>query len=203
MQERNLKENLILKNGEYYYEGNLVLENGEYYLKGDLFISGGTLIMTNANLVVEGNLKVFPSFNEDGSIASPISAATIVDGGIYAKSISIFSNIVIKNGNICSFTNLDCENIYSANGDINVGGNANVFNVYCRNYLVDGTNSSYNIEADESVYIMDYSNNFNITAPDVFLGNGGDFNGLDITANNFEIGDRSHIKNCFFRHFLK
>ena len=41
MRERNLKENLILKNGEYYSEGNLVLENGEYYLKGNLFISGG------------------------------------------------------------------------------------------------------------------------------------------------------------------
>ena len=78
MRERNLKENLILKNGEYYSEGNLVLENGEYYLKGDLFISGGTLIMANANLVVEGDLKVFPSLNEDGSIASPISDATIV-----------------------------------------------------------------------------------------------------------------------------
>ncbi len=203
MQERNLKESLILKNGEYYSEGNLVLENGEYYLKGDLFICGGTLIMTNANLVVEGDLKVFPALIDDGSIASPVEDAVIVNGGVYAKSISIYSDIVIKNGNICTFSDLNCGTIYSSNGDINVGRNANVFNVYCKNYLVDGTNSSYNIEADESVYIMDYSSNFNITAPDVFLGYGADFNGGDITANNFEIGDGSHIKNCFYRHFLK
>ncbi len=200
MQERNLKENLILKNGEYYYEGNLVLENGEYYLKGDLFISGGTLIMTNANLVVEGDLKVFPALNEDGSIASPINAATIVNGSIYAKSISIFADIVIKNGNICSFSDLDCENIYSANGDINVGGNANVFNVYCRNYLVDGTNNSYNIEADESVYIMEYSKNLDITATEVFLGYGGDFNCGVITAQHFEFD--GHIINCLRRYLL-
>ncbi len=200
MQERNLKENLILKNGEYYYEGgNLVLENSEYYLKGDLLISGGTIIMTNSNLVVEGDLKVFPALNEDGSIASPISAATIVDGGIYAKSISIFADIVIRNGNVCTFGNLDCENIYSANGDINVGGNANVFNVYCRNYLVDGTNSSYNIEADESIYIMEYSDNFNINAPEVFLGYGADFNNGIIIAKKFDFG--GHVKNCLRRYF--
>ncbi len=201
MRERNLKENLILKNGEYYSEGNLVLENGEYYLKGNLFISGGTLIMTNANLVVEGDLKVFPSLNEDGSIDSPISAATIVNGSIYAKSISIFADIVIKDGNICTFSDLNCENIYSANGDINVGRNANVCNVYCKNYLVDGTNCSYNIEADESVYIMEYSKNLNITASEVFLGYGGDFNCGVITTKHFEFD--GHITNCLRRYFLQ
>lgn len=200
MRERNLKENLILKNGEYYSEGNLVLENGEYYLKGNLFINGGTLIMTNANLVVEGNLKAFPTLTEDGSIACQIDAATIVNGSVYAKSISILADIVIKDGNICSFSDLNCENIYCANGDINVGGNANVFNVYCRNYLVDGTNCSYTIEADESVYIMDYSKHFNITAPEVFLGYGGDFNYGVITAKNFDFD--GHVTNCLHRYFL-
>lgn len=172
--------------------GNLVIENEEHVVKGDLEIIGGTLIMTNANLVVEGNLTI-----RHGSKGFTVDASSIVNGSIYAKSISISSSIVIKNGNITTFADLNCGNIYSENGDINVGGNSDVCNVYCKNYLVDGNNDSFNIEADNIVCILGLSDNFNISAPEVFIGDDSDFNLSIITANYFE--STGHIYNCICR----
>lgn len=200
MQERNLKENpnLVFKDDVYYSEGDLVLENGEYYLKGNLQLIG-TLTLNNANLVVEGVLRILADYNV--SPISTIVSISISTGNIYAKSIVTYADIEIHGGNLTTFSDLSCCNIFS-DGDIYVGGNTDVFCVSCNNYLVDGKNDSLNINADKSVYIMDYCECMNITAPEVFLASGGNFNGGDITANYFEIGEGSHIKNCFYRHFL-
>lgn len=178
--------------------GNLVIENEERVVKGNLSIVGGTIIMTNANLVVEGDLTVFPECSNIDDIANlSIDSITIVNGGIYAKSISTLSDIVIKNGNITTFADLNCENIYSDGGDVNVGGDANVANVYCKNYLVDGNNDSYEIEADCSVYILGTSSNHNISAPEVFIGEDSYFYSFILTANYFETG--GHVINCLYR----
>lgn len=180
--------------------GNLVVENEDYIVKGNLSIIGGTITLINANLVVEGSLKVLPehfSLSNNVELYTPV---LVQNGGIYAKDLSVLEDIVITNGNICTFFDLDCYDIYST-GDINVGRNSNVGSVFCRNYLVDGCSDTFLIEAEKSVYIMEYSNNFGITAPEVFLGDGGDFNGCDITAKHFEFG--GHVTNCFYRHFMK
>lgn len=196
MQERNLKENpnLVFKDGVYYSEGNLVLENGDYYLKGDLSIIDGTFIMTNANLVVEGFLKIFLGYRVDSTPTVFISG-----GSIYAKSIETDTNIVITDGNLTTFSDLSCCNI-SSDGDIYVGGNADVSYVLCNNYLVDGENDSLDITAQKSVYIMGYCECTGITAPEVFLSDGGNFHYGNITTNHFEIGDGSHITSCIYRY---
>lgn len=192
MQERNLKEstNLIFQDNVYYSGGDLVLENANYYLKGNLKIDG-FLIMHNANLVVEGFLIVLSD------------CFYITNGSIYARSIKASCDIVIKGGgNLTTFADLYCFNIFS-DGNISVGGNSDVYNVYCMNYLIDGENYSLDINADKSVYIMEYSRSQSITAPDVLLASGGDFNGGNITAYNFEFGEGAHIQNCYRRYSLK
>lgn len=177
METRIITEDLIIGKEGYIFKGNL----GVY----------GTIIMNGGDLVVEGKLTVYSEDNREISI---------VDANIYAKSLSTNVDICIKNGNIITFKDLTCGNIYSDNGDVIVGGNTNVSDVYCRNYLVDGHNNSHTIEGTNNVYIMEFSSSFDIKAPEVFLGDGGNFNGGCITANHFEFD--GHIYNCLRRYFL-
>lgn len=198
MQERNLKENsnLIFRDGVYYSEGDLVLEDGEYYLKGNLQIIG-TLILNNANLVVEGFLEILGNYS-----ISPMSTTfsiSISNGNVYAKSITAYHYINIHGGNLTTFSDLLCIDIFS-DGDVYVGGNAETYDVSCNNYLVDGKNDSLHINAYKSVYIMGYCECMSITAPEVFLCDGGNLDGGNITANHFEFS--GHVANYFYQHFL-
>lgn len=170
--------------------GDLRIGKEGYIFKGFLYVNG-TIIMDGGELVVEGKLMVRSEDNREISI---------VDGGIYARSISTNLDICIKNGNIVTLKDLICGNIYSDNGDVVVGGDTSVKNVYCRNYLVDGCNYSHIIEGTDSVYVMGSSYSRDIKAPEVFLGDGGDFDGGCITAKHFEFD--GHIKNCLRRYLL-
>lgn len=183
-----MQERII--HGNSRIDGDLVIEGFNYIVKGDLTVEG-TVISKNGDLIVEGDLLVYSEYDEDISISC---------GSIYAKSITAWANINNLNGNICTLKDLNCWNIFCYKGDISVGGNAYVLDVFCRNYLVDGKNDSINIEAEKSVYIMEYSTNFSIKAPEVFLGGGGDFNCNPIITNHFEFD--GHVYNCARRYFL-
>lgn len=175
-----------------FIRGNLVIEGKDYIVKGSLDVEG-TIIIRDGNLVVGGDL-----------ISHSTKPISISNGNIYAKSLATLSNInissVYKNGSICTFNDLICSTIYANSHDIIVGGNANVSNVFCRNYLVDGDNHSLNIFASESTYILGYSNNHGITSPDVFLCEGAYFNGACIIADNFEFTPGKHIIYCYRRY---
>lgn len=175
-----------------FIRGDLLVENRDYIVKGDLNVVG-TIIIRNANLVVEGDI-----------ISHSTKPISISNGNIYAKSLTTLSDINIssnyRNGSICTFNDLSCSTIYANSHDIIVGGNANVANVYCRNYLIDGDNNSINLYASESVYILGYSNNYEIASPDVFLGEGAYFNGACIIADNFEFTPGKHISYCYRRY---
>lgn len=185
MQERFVHDDLVI-------DSDLMIKDFNYIVKGNLVVKG-TVIIYNGNLIVEGDLTIYSNHSRDIYVYS---------GSIYAKSIMVSKtpNISITDGNITTFKDLTCMNIQCYNGDICVGGNANIGNVSCRNYLVDGYNNSFVIKAEKSVYIMEYSNNSSITAPEVFLGGGGNFNGGSITSNHFEVD--GHIYNCLRRSRL-
>ena len=185
MQERIIHGDLVI-------EADLMIKDFNYIIKGNLVVKG-TVIIYNGDLIVEGDLTIYSNHRRD---------IYVYNGSIYAKSIIVSKtpNISITDGNITTFKDLTCMNIQCCNGDICVGGNANIGNVSCRNYLVDGYNNSFLIKAEKSVYIMEYSNNSSITAPEVFLCYGGDFNGGTITSDYFESG--GHIYNCLGRYCL-
>lgn len=183
MQERIFHGNLVI-------DGDLIIEDFSYICKGNLTVDG-TVIIENGSLVVEGDLIINSSHGKN---------IFIFDGGIYAKSISVETNIYLSYGSISTFTDLSCMNIYSFKGDIFVGGNAKVGSIRCHNYLVDGKNDSLGIKAENAVYIMEFSNSLTITAPEVFLGGGGDFGGYPIITNYFEFD--GHIYNCRRRYRL-
>lgn len=177
---------------ERVIHGDLLINGYEYVFKENLTVKG-TVIIYNGGLVVEGDLKIYSNYNRD---------INVYNGSIYAKSITVSktSSIYITDGNISTFKDLTCMNIHCYGGDICVGGNANVGNVSCVNYLVDGHNDSFSIKAEKSVYIMEYSNNSNIAAPEVFLGGGGNFSSGTITSDHFETD--GHIYNCLGRYRL-
>lgn len=181
-----MQERII--HGDSVIDGDLVIEDFNYIVKGDLTVEG-TVIIKNGDLIVEGDLLVYS--DADISVAC---------GSIYAKSVNSNGDICISNGNISTLRDLDCMNIFCPKGDISVGRNSYVLDVRCRNYLVDGKNYSENIIANDSVYIMDYSYNHCITAPEVFLGGGGEFNCNPIITNHFEFD--GHVYNCARRYFL-
>ena len=170
--------------------GQLVIENCEYVVKGNLEVTD-SVIIKNGSLVVEGDLLIH---------SKHCNNINIYNGKVYAKSITTTANIYISNGNVITFRNLKCNNIRCLGGDIIVGGDAHVRSVFCRNYLVDGCNNSDDIEAECTVYIMEFSNSKNITAPEVFLGGGGNFNGNTIKCDYFEFD--GHIYSCLRRYFL-
>lgn len=176
---------------ERIVNGDLRIEGYEYAFKGNLIVEG-TVSVINGSLVVEGNLVV-------RSTCSSINI-TIYNGTIYAKSITTAADICITYGNISTFKDLRCKDILCFGGDVSIGGNAYANFVRCRNYFVNGTNHSDDIIAEQNVYIMEFSNSKSITAPEVFLGAGGDFHGGTITANHFEFD--GHIYGCFRRFFI-
>lgn len=180
-----MQERII--HGDSFIDGDLVIEGFNYIVKGDLVVED-TVIIKDGDLIVEGNLLVRSNHNSSISVSC---------GSIYAKSITVYTNINILNGNISTLKDLDCWNICCYEGDISVGGNSDVLYVFCRNYLVDGENRSIDIEAEKSVYIMKHSSNHCIVSPEVFLGEGGDFNGNFIITNHFEFNE--HIYNCLGR----
>lgn len=173
-------------------DGDLVIKGCNHVFKGDLVVEG-SIIVNEGSLVVEGDLLV-------RSKCSSINL-TLFKGDIYAKSITTSADICITYGNLSTFKDLRCKDILCFGGNISVGGNTHVQSVHCSNYFVDGANNSDEIIADQNVYIMEFSNSKSITAPEVFLGGGGDFHGGTITADHFEFD--GHVYGCFRRFFIK
>lgn len=178
--------------GDLVIDDNLIFEGFNYIVKGNLTVEG-TVLIKNGGLIVEGDLLVNSKHSFDVSVYY---------GSIYAKSITVATNISIMNGNISTLKDLNCMDITCYLGDISVGGNTSVHSVACSNYLVDGKNNSLDIEADNVVYIMDFSNSGKISAQEIFLGGGGDFGGASVITNHFEFD--GHVYNCQRRYrFLK
>lgn len=176
---------------ERIINGDLRIEGYEYVCKGDLIVEGSIAVI-NGSLIVEGDLLL-------RSKCSSINI-TVYSGIIYAKSITTLADICITYGNLSTFKDLRCKDILCYGGNISVGGNTHVQSVRCRNYLVTGINNSDDIIAEQNVYIMDFSTSKSITAPEVFLVGGGNFQGGTITADCFEAG--WHIYNCLRRFYI-
>ena len=139
----------------------LNLTNEDYIFAGDLTIDGDVVIK-NGHLIVSGHLVIRNS--------SQIS----IDGDISAGKITIFdcqsdSKLIEVNGDIfsadfcCIDEDLICNNFYAK-------GFSRCSNISCLNYLVDDDSDCYDINADESIYILGDSDSHAFTTIDAFIG---------------------------------
>ncbi len=144
MQKRTL-ENLILEGEDYIFGGNLII-NGDVNIK-------------NGSLIVSGTINFA---DDDASIS-------IVGGDIVCENLESIADIFIRDGDIC-VKSLDAQDIDS-DGNVEVNGDSSILYIHALNYLVAGSNHSFNITTMQDFYVLGRNNSFNINARDVLLGN--------------------------------
>lgn len=156
MQERTLK--------------NLILENDDYVFAGNLTITGEVLLI-NASLIVSGTLTL----QEDAEIkGGDISCGSIdaydifiTDGDIYVNGDAVWKDV-------------------TSDSNIEIGGNTDVCDIHCLNYLVNGDNNSCYITAMQDVYILGQNDSYALNARDVLIGDYCDFHDHSLIAKCFE-----------------
>lgn len=174
MQERTL-ENLILEGEDYIFGGKLTID-------GDVNIKNG-------NLIVSGTI-IFAG--DDASIS-------IEGGDIACENLGSRADILIRDGDIW-VKSLAARNIDS-DGNVEVNGDSYVCDIHALNYLVSGSNDSYNITTMQDFYVLGDNVSCTVKARDVLIGNDnssgaiqadyilieGDNNSTGIKAHNVSI----------------
>ena len=171
---------------------DLILDGEDLFLEGDIIIYG-KLEMKNANLIVSGDLTISCNDNveiENGDII--VSGGLTLNSDINIKGVNISCNclhycdIDILDGDIWVNDDLEGCTIIS-DGNIEVGGNSDVDDITCLNYLVTGDNVSSNINASQDIYILGDNDSTDLTARDILINGICDTNNSPITAQEIVI----------------
>lgn len=170
---------------------NLILKDEDYFFDGDLVVNGKVELI-NVNLQVSGKL-FFKGIADDGF---SIKAAYITNASITAYAFTCRINKLFVKGDILVKTDMDARHI-SCDGNIEVDGFCNVYNVTCNNYLITGDNYSDDVTVKESLYILGSNDSGDLKAHEIFLGGVSTFSPyseISIEAKHFE--STGQIRNC-------
>lgn len=165
--QRTLKE-LVLKNGDYVYDGDLTID--------------GKVLISNGSLRVSGKLFL-KGLSETGN-----SPTVIINGDIVADSFTCRALRICCRGNIIIHSKLDVCHVI-CNRDILVGDCCYAYNVICHNYLITGNNDSDDVTAEEDIYVLGYNCSGDLKAREIFLGDFTKFapyGPITVEAQHFE-----------------
>lgn len=137
---------------------NLILENEDYIFGGDLTINGNVNIK-NGSLVVSGKI----------TLADDKASISIHGGDIVCDSLGSSANILIHDGDICVKSLLAYD--IDSDGNVEVNGDSDVYDIHALNYLVAGNNESKHITTMQDFYVLGDNDSCIIKARDVLIGN--------------------------------
>ena len=149
----------------------LNLTDEDYIFAGNLTIDGDVVIK-NGHLVVSGHLEIINA--KQISIDGDISAGSLTIGSFDCNLAVIYGDIFVAQHFYISHVDLKCNNI-NILGNSNMGGN-----IHCLNFLINGDNESFEIEAEEDIYIMGSNYSASLIGRDIFIN--GDCNFNDYTS---------------------
>lgn len=173
---------------------NLILDGKDCFLEGDITITG-KLEIRNANLIVAGDITISSQIDIEivngdiivsGTLSSVNTNINIISGNICCDSLCCF-NINISDGDIWTHADLDAKNITS-DGNIEIGGDSNVEDVSCLNYLVTGYNNAECINAFQDIYILGDNDSLELSAREILINGNCDTHLSSITAHHFVCG---------------
>jgi len=141
MQERTL-DNLVLNGEDYIFAGNLRIN--------------GKVDITDGSLIVSGKLSIGDNVSVIGG--DIVCGKLIIEG----------QNTFIRDGDIIVYGDFDAFSIDS-DGNIEVSGNTNLYEVKCFNFLISGNNDTLQISATQDIYILGSNNSSCLEARDILI----------------------------------